>query len=138
MRRHYLGPNNTAHSLFSTHTYLYRTPKQLKLCLVRHQTLTLCGTCSPVDAAAPFVYERIDKDDVALLVVDHQEGLYLISRDRPAVDIKSSILAHATLAKIFNLHTVLTTSTQTGTFHTVVYSGISVTSMTNGYQTYRP
>ncbi|KAI0089630.1 ycaC protein [Irpex rosettiformis] len=63
---------------------------------------------------APFTYERIDKDNVALLVVDHQDGLYLISRDHPAVDIKSSILAHATLAKIFNLPTILTTSTQSG------------------------
>ncbi|KAI0797343.1 ycaC protein [Irpex lacteus] len=65
-------------------------------------------------SSTPYVYERIDKNDAALLIVDHQEGLYLMCRDRSAVDVKSGIIAHATLAKIFNLPTVLTTSTETG------------------------
>ncbi|KAI0340432.1 ycaC protein [Trametopsis cervina] len=65
-------------------------------------------------AASTYTYDRIDKNDVVLLVVDHQEGLFQISRDQSATDMKSNILAHATLAKIFNLPTVLTTSAETG------------------------
>ncbi|EJF59217.1 ycaC protein [Dichomitus squalens LYAD-421 SS1] len=61
-----------------------------------------------------FTYERIDKNNAVLLVVDHQEGLYQLVRDRSPVDVKSSILAHAALGKIFGLPTVLTTSTETG------------------------
>ncbi|KAI0743124.1 Isochorismatase hydrolase [Daedaleopsis nitida] len=61
-----------------------------------------------------FKYERIDKDNVMLLVVDHQEGLYQLARDRTPVEVKNNILAHAELGKIFNLPTVLTTSTETG------------------------
>jgi len=62
----------------------------------------------------PFKYERLDKDQAMLLVVDHQEGLYQLCRDQGPVAMKNNILAHATLAKIFNLPTVLTTSAETG------------------------
>ena len=48
-------------------------------------------------------------------MVDHQEGLYQLVRDRTPTDVKSSILAHAALGKIFNLPTILTTSAETGT-----------------------
>ena len=61
-----------------------------------------------------FTYERIDKDNAALLVIDHQEGLYQISRDQNPIAMKNNILAHAALGKIFNLPTVLTTSAETG------------------------
>ncbi|TCD66051.1 hypothetical protein EIP91_001859 [Steccherinum ochraceum] len=62
----------------------------------------------------PFKYERIDKDKAVLLVVDHQEGLYALVRDANPTFMKNNILAHAELAKIFNLPTVLTSSTETG------------------------
>ena len=65
-------------------------------------------------SSAPFKYERIDKHDAALLIVDLQEGLYQISRDQSAVQMKNNIVAHAALGKIFNLPTILTTSTETG------------------------
>ncbi len=64
--------------------------------------------------ASVFKYERINKDDAVLLVVDLQEGLYQIARDQSAVQMKSHILAHAELGKIFGLPTILTTSTETG------------------------
>ncbi|KAK7682065.1 hypothetical protein QCA50_015029 [Cerrena zonata] len=63
---------------------------------------------------AGYKYERIDKNNSVLLVVDHQEGLFQLSRDQHPVAFKSSILAHATLGKIFNLPTILTTSAETG------------------------
>lgn len=61
-----------------------------------------------------FKYERLDKDKAVLLVVDHQEGLYQLCRDRTPVDMKNNIIAHATLAKVFNLPTILTSSAETG------------------------
>lgn len=63
-----------------------------------------------------FKYERIDKDNVVLLVVDHQEGLYQLSRDQNAIAMKNNILAHAALAKVFDLPTILTTSAENGAF----------------------
>ncbi|TFK81162.1 Isochorismatase hydrolase [Polyporus arcularius HHB13444] len=61
-----------------------------------------------------FRYERIDKDNVALLIVDHQERLFQLARDKTPQEFWSSILAHAELAKVFNLATVLTSSAETG------------------------
>ncbi|KAH8105206.1 ycaC protein [Cristinia sonorae] len=61
-----------------------------------------------------FTYERIDKNKALLLVVDHQIGLYQMARDQNAIVMKSNILAHAELGKIFNLPTILTTSAETG------------------------
>lgn len=68
-----------------------------------------------VVSATGFKYDRIDKNNAVLLVVDHQVGLYQISRDMDALAFKSNILAHASLGKIFNLPTILTTSAETGT-----------------------
>ncbi|KIP07882.1 hypothetical protein PHLGIDRAFT_117749 [Phlebiopsis gigantea 11061_1 CR5-6] len=62
----------------------------------------------------PVPYERLDKNDVVLLVVDHQEGLYQLARDQDPTSFKNNILAHAALGKVFNLPTVLTTSEETG------------------------
>ncbi|THH32746.1 hypothetical protein EUX98_g1448 [Antrodiella citrinella] len=61
-----------------------------------------------------FTYERIDKNNVVLLVIDHQEGLFQLARDQTPTNVKSNILAHAELGKIFNLPTILTTSAETG------------------------
>ena len=61
-----------------------------------------------------YTYQRIDKNNAALLVVDLQEGLYHMARDFSPVELKSNILAHAELAKIFNLPTILTTSAENG------------------------
>jgi hypothetical protein len=65
-------------------------------------------------SSSGLTYDRLDKDQACLLVVDHQEGLYLISRDTDSIRFKSAIIAHAELGKIFGLPTVLTTSAQTG------------------------
>ena len=64
--------------------------------------------------ASAFTYERIDKDNAALLVVDHQEGLFQLARDFTPAQFKNNLLAHAELAKVFGLPTVLTTSAETG------------------------
>ncbi|KAF6762170.1 Isochorismatase-like protein [Ephemerocybe angulata] len=57
---------------------------------------------------------RLDKTKAALLVVDHQVGLFQLVRDINQVEYASNVIAHAALAVLFNLPTVLTTSTETG------------------------
>jgi len=69
---------------------------------------------NPMTPAAAFTYNRINKNDSVLLVVDHQEGLFQLARDQIPTTFKSAILAHASLGKIFNLPTILTTSAETG------------------------
>lgn len=59
-------------------------------------------------------YERLDKDDAVLLVVDHQVGLFQLARDFRPTEFKQNILAHAALGKVFNLPTILTTSAENG------------------------
>ena len=73
-----------------------------------------------------FKYERIDKNNSVLLVVDHQEGLFQLARDFHPVEFKNNLLAHAELAKVFNLPTVLTSSADQGeAVHRVVPWGLS-------------
>lgn len=57
---------------------------------------------------------RIDKNDAALLIVDHQLGLFTIVRDQSPVEFWNNVLGHAELAKIFNLPTVITSSAEDG------------------------
>jgi len=62
----------------------------------------------------PFVYERLNKSDALLLVVDIQEGLYQIARDFDPSLYRDQALAHAALGKVFDLPVVMTTSADTG------------------------
>ncbi|KAK7049953.1 hypothetical protein VNI00_005384 [Paramarasmius palmivorus] len=64
--------------------------------------------------ASGFKYQRIRKDDAMLLVIDHQIGLFELVRDYEPAEFRNSVLAHAALAKVFNLPTVMTTSTDDG------------------------
>lgn len=57
-----------------------------------------------------FTYNRLDKDDVALLMVDHQAGLLSLVRDYSMDEFKNNVLAVADIAKFFDLPTILTTS----------------------------
>ncbi|KAF9528199.1 Isochorismatase-like protein [Crepidotus variabilis] len=61
-----------------------------------------------------FTFERIDKNNTVVLIVDHQVGLLQLVRDYQADEFRNNILAHAALAKVFALPTVLTTSAETG------------------------
>ncbi|KAF7370698.1 Isochorismatase hydrolase [Mycena sanguinolenta] len=61
-----------------------------------------------------FTFERIDKNDCMLLVVDHQLGLFQLVRDFGPEEFRNNILAHAAIGKVFNLPTILTTSAETG------------------------
>jgi nicotinamidase-related amidase len=63
---------------------------------------------------AKFHYRRLDKNDSAVLLVDHQSGLCNIVGDFSPDDFKNNVLALADSAKYFNLPTILTTSFEDG------------------------
>lgn len=119
----------TSRNIQLEHDVLLPPTYHFCLCLNRFTEL-LCSRCvvlifsvvgtytdpifDPVVSASGFTYDRIDKNNVVLLVVDHQEGLYQLSRDMNALAFKTNVFAHAALAKVFNLPTILTTSAETG------------------------
>ncbi|MCK3656925.1 hydrolase [Pasteurellaceae bacterium Macca] len=59
-------------------------------------------------------YVRLDKNDAAMLLVDHQTGLLSLVRDIDPDKFKNNVLATADLAKYFKLPTILTTSFEEG------------------------
>ncbi len=59
-------------------------------------------------------YMRLNKDDVAVLLVDHQTGLLSLVRDIEPDKFKNNVLALADAASYFNLPTILTTSFEDG------------------------
>ena len=64
--------------------------------------------------ATLYQYDRLNKDDAAVLLIDHQAGLVSLVQDYPPNEFKNNILALADIAKFFNLPTILTTSFETG------------------------
>ncbi len=59
-------------------------------------------------------YKRLDKDQAAVLLVDHQTGLLSLVRDIDPDKFKNNVLALADLARYFKLPTILTTSFEDG------------------------
>ena len=59
-------------------------------------------------------YVRLNKDDVAVLLVDHQTGLLSLVRDIDPDKFKNNVLALADIATYFKLPTILTTSFEEG------------------------
>src|SRR5215813_7298672 len=59
-------------------------------------------------------YNRLDKNNAAVLLVDHQAGLLSLVRDIEPDKFKNSVLALADLAAYFKLPTILTTSFEDG------------------------
>lgn len=59
-------------------------------------------------------YTRLDKDNAAVLMVDHQAGLLSLVRDFDPDKFKNNVLALADLADYFELPTILTTSFEDG------------------------
>lgn len=59
-------------------------------------------------------YVRIDRNQAALLLVDHQAGLMSLVRDIQPDTFKNNVHALAATARHFNLPTVLTTSFEDG------------------------
>jgi len=59
-------------------------------------------------------YKRLDKDQAAVLLVDHQAGLLSLVRDIDPDRFKNNVLALGDLARYFELPTILTTSFENG------------------------
>jgi len=59
-------------------------------------------------------YVRLDKNNAAVLLVDHQAGLLSLVRDIDPDKFKTNVLALANSARYFNLPTILTTSFESG------------------------
>jgi len=59
-------------------------------------------------------YTRLDKENAAVLMVDHQAGLLSLVRDIDPDKFKNNVLALADMAKYFDLPTILTTSFEDG------------------------
>lgn len=64
--------------------------------------------------STPFKYNRLSKDNAALLLVDHQAGLISLVQDFSPGEFKNNVLAVAACGKYFQLPTVLTTSFENG------------------------
>lgn len=61
-----------------------------------------------------FKYVRLDKNNAAVLFVDHQTGLINLVQDYTPNEFKNNVLALADIAKYFNLPSILTTSFENG------------------------
>jgi nicotinamidase-related amidase len=61
-----------------------------------------------------FRYNRLSKDDAAVLLVDHQAGLISLVQDYSPAEFKDNVLALADIGKFFKLPTILTTSFEDG------------------------
>jgi len=59
-------------------------------------------------------YKRLDKNNAAVLLVDHQTGLINLVQDYTPSEFKNNVLAIADIAKYFKLPTILTTSFEDG------------------------
>ncbi|MFV8828998.1 isochorismate family cysteine hydrolase YcaC [Alkalihalobacterium sp. APHAB7] len=61
------------------------------------------------------LYSRINKDDAAVLLVDHQTGLISsLVRDYGVDEFKNNVMALSNTAKFFDLPVILTTSFENG------------------------
>lgn len=61
-----------------------------------------------------FPFERLNKNDSVLIILDIQVGLYQLARDFDPTLYQQNILAHAALGKVFDIPTIITTSAETG------------------------
>lgn len=68
----------------------------------------------PCSLANIVPFERLNKNDSMLLVLDLQDGLYSLARDFDPTLYYNAMLAHAALGQLFDIPVVLSTSAQTG------------------------
>lgn len=60
------------------------------------------------------IYNKLDKNNAVVLLVDHQAGLLSLVRDIDPDKFRNNVLAVADLARYFKLPTILTTSFEQG------------------------
>ena len=78
----------------------------------------ICCLCLVSSSSVLFAqgkpYVRLDKAQVAVLLVDHQTGLFSLVQDIEPIEFKNNVIATAAVAKFFKLPTVLSTSLEEG------------------------
>lgn len=74
----------------------------------------LLGDDTHADADSAVPWERLNKNDSLLLILDQQVGLYQLARDWDPTLYYNNILAHAGIGKLFDLPVIMSTSAQQG------------------------
>ena len=75
--------------------------------------VSFLGVAAAQNSTGP-TFNRLDENNAALLVTDHQLGLTTIVRDYDPIVFRNQIIAHAAIGNLFDLPTILTTSADTG------------------------
>lgn len=75
--------------------------------------LIVCAAIPSLAASGP-KYVRMDKDKAAVVLVDHQTGLFALVQDYEPAEFKNNVLALAALANFFKTPAVLSTSLAEG------------------------
>ncbi|POR33550.1 Uncharacterized protein YcaC [Tolypocladium paradoxum] len=85
---------------------------------MKFSSVLAAGVFSSVVTATEdkFKFERLDKKNALLLVVDLQVGLFQLARDFDPTLYRDQMIAHAALAKVFDLPVVMTTSAEAGIY----------------------
>ncbi|KAK3073739.1 hypothetical protein LTR53_004436 [Teratosphaeriaceae sp. CCFEE 6253] len=76
--------------------------------------LSLCAVGDPTNLHSVVPWERLDKNDSLLLILDLQVGLYQLARDWDPTLYYNNMLAHAALGNLFDLPVIMSTSAQQG------------------------
>ncbi|KAL0577667.1 hypothetical protein V5O48_004315 [Marasmius crinis-equi] len=61
-----------------------------------------------------YKYDRLEKNNSVVVLVDQQIGVHEMVRDFEPVEFKNKVLAHAAIAKLFDIPIVITTTTDDG------------------------
>ena len=59
-------------------------------------------------------WERLNKDDAVLIILDLQVGLYGLARDFDPTVYHNAMMAHSALGQLFDIPVVMSTSAQEG------------------------
>ncbi|KAJ4304130.1 hypothetical protein N0V88_001740 [Collariella sp. IMI 366227] len=67
-----------------------------------------------VSTGNAFPWERLNKNDSVLVILDLQEGLYSLARDWDATLYRDNMMAHSALGKVFDMPVILSSSAENG------------------------
>ncbi|MCJ1480383.1 hypothetical protein MMC06_000538 [Schaereria dolodes] len=78
--------------------------------------VTLMWSIASINAqmTTPVPFDRLNKNDSLLLILDLQVGLYDVVRDFDPTIYRNNLIAHAAIGKLFDLPVIMTTSAQQG------------------------
>ncbi|MCJ1411297.1 hypothetical protein MMC19_005385 [Ptychographa xylographoides] len=86
----------------------------MKLQLAAQATFLVLFSTIYAQMTTPVPFDRLNKNDSLLVVLDLQVGLYDLVRDFDPTIYRNNIIAHAAVGKLFDLPVVMTTSAQQG------------------------